>query len=56
VIQDASSFALKKTLRDVFPGRFTTKEPAAVELHATYSGFSDEVSVVELAPDKEAER
>ena len=24
VIQDGSSFALKKTLRDVFPGRFTT--------------------------------
>lgn len=56
VIQDGSSFALKKKLRDVFPGRFTTVEPAAVELHATYSGFSDEVSVVEIAPDKEAER
>jgi hypothetical protein len=56
VIQDGSSFAVKKKLRDVFPGRFTTIEPAAVELHATYSGFSDEVSAVEIAPDKEAER
>jgi len=56
LIQDGSSFALKKTLRDVFPGRFTTVEPAAVELHATFSGFSDEVSVVQIAPDKEAER
>ena len=56
VIQDGSSFALKKQLRDAFPGRFTTTEPAAVELHATYSGFSDEVSRVQLAPDKEAER
>jgi DDE family transposase len=56
VIQDGSSFALKKKLRGVFPGRFTTIEPAAVELHATYSGFSDEVSAVEIAPDKEAER
>jgi hypothetical protein len=56
VIQDGSSFALKKQLRNVFPGRFTTVEPAAVELHATYSGFSDEVSTVQLAPDKEAER
>jgi len=56
VIQDGSSFALKKKLRNVFPGRFTTVEPAAVELHATYSGFSDEVSSVQLAPDKEAER
>lgn len=56
VIQDGSSFALKKKLRDVFPGRFTTIEPAAVEIHATYSGFSDEVLCVEIAPDKEAER
>lgn len=56
VIQDGSSFAVKKKLRDVFPGRFTTIEPAAVELHATYSGFSDEVIAVELAPDCEAER
>jgi len=56
VIQDGSSFALKKSLSAVFPGRFTTIEPAAVELHATYSGFSDEVRAVEIAPDKEAER
>lgn len=56
VIQDGSSFAVKKHLRDVFPGRFTTIEPAAVELHATYSGFSDEVIAVTIAPDKEAER
>lgn len=56
VIQDGSSFALKKTLREAFPGRFTASEPAAVELHATYSGFSDEVRAVTIAPDKEAER
>jgi hypothetical protein len=56
VIQDGSSFALKKQLREVFPGRFTTTEPAAVEIHATYSGFSDEVSVVEIAPDCKPER
>jgi len=56
VIQDGSSFALKKKLRDVFPGRFTTVEPSAVEVHATYSGFFDEVSSVEIAPDSEAER
>jgi hypothetical protein len=56
MIQDGSSFALKHELRGVFPGRFTTKEPAAVELHVTYSGFSDEGSVVELAPDTKAER
>lgn len=56
VIQDGSSFALKKDLRDVFPGRFTTVDPAAVELHVTYSGFADEVRAVSIAPDKAAER
>ncbi len=56
VIQDGSSFALKNGLRHAFPGRFTTKEPAAVEIHATYSGFADEVISVQIAPDKEAER
>ena len=44
----------------MFSGRFTTVEPAAVEVHATYSGFSDEVSAVESAveitADSEQER
>jgi len=53
---NGSSFALKNELSKAFPGRFTTKEPAAIEIHATYSGFSDEVSSVQIAPDKEAER
>ena len=39
VIQDGSSFALKKELRDVFPGRFTTIEPAAVEGSRTVQRF-----------------
>lgn len=56
VIQDGSSFALKNALREVFSGRFTNIQPAAVEVHATYSGFSDEVSAVEIAADSEAER
>ena len=56
VIQDGSSFALKAQLQEAFPGRFTTLEPAAVEIHATYSGFADEVCAVQVAPDKEAER
>ncbi len=55
VIQDGSSFALKKALCNVFSGRFTTVEPAAVEVHATYSGFSDEVLAVQIASDSEAE-
>jgi hypothetical protein len=56
VIQDGSSFAVNRALHDVFPGRFTTIEPAAVEIHATYSGYSDEVIALHLAPDAEAER
>lgn len=56
VIHDGSSFALKAALSDTFPGRFTTIEPAAVEIHATYSGFADEVSRVQIAPDAQAER
>ena len=56
VIQDGSSFALKSALSDTFPGRFTTIEPAAVEVHVTYSGFADEVRRVQIAPDAQAER
>jgi hypothetical protein len=56
VIQDGSSFALKPSLREVFSGRFTTVEPAAVELHATFSGFRDDAIAVTIAPDSEAER
>ena len=56
MIQDGSSFALTSALSGTFPGRFTTIEPAAVEVHATYSGFADEVSRVQMAPDAKAER
>ena len=56
VIQDGSSFALQPTLAAAFPGRFTAIEPAAVEVHATYSGFADEVRRVAIAPDAHAER
>lgn len=56
IIQDGSSFAVKASLRGVFPGRFKTVEPAAVEVHATYSGFRDEVASVSVAPDTQHER
>ena len=56
IIQDGSSFALKDILQDVFPGRFTEVKPAAVELHATYSGFADQMIDVSLTPDKASER
>ena len=56
VIQDGSSFALKDALAGAFPGRFTKTDPAAVELHATFSAAADDLIAVQLAPDKEAER
>ena len=56
VIQDGSSFALKRCLRRTFPRRFKTIEPAAVEVHATFSGFADDVLQAHVAPDTAAER
>lgn len=56
VIQDGSSFAVKDKLSKMFPGRFTKVSPAAVELHATMSLFSNNVTNISLAADKEGER
>jgi hypothetical protein len=56
VIQDGSSFAVKPALQAAFPGRFKTREPAAVEIHATFSGFGDDAMRVSVAPDTTHER
>ncbi len=56
VIQDGSSFALKESLKEVFPGRFKTISPAAVELHATMDLLSDQPYQIVLAPDTNGER
>ena len=56
VIHDGSSFALKDGLAAIYPGRFTKNGAAAVELHASFSGFGDEVFAVSLAPDTVPER
>lgn len=55
-IQDGSSFALKPPLSEVFPGRFTTVSPAAVELHVDLELLSESVNQVVLSPDSSAER
>lgn len=55
-IQDGSSFALKHDLASVFPGRFTTVSPAAVELHVDLELLSDTVNQVVMSPDSSAER
>lgn len=56
VIHDGSSFALHDNLARVFPGRFTTIKPAAVELHATMSLKYDNLIGLTLTADSECER
>src|SRR5262249_36655845 len=51
VIQDGSSFAIHDSLREVFPGRFKTVKPAAVELHTTMDLLCDAPTTVVLTPD-----
>lgn len=54
-LQDGSSFALKWTLSDTFPGRFTRVSPAAVELHVTFDLLSEQPRCVMLTPDTDSE-
>lgn len=54
-IHDGSSYALKSTLKDTFPGRFTAVSPAAVELHISLDLLSEGINTVVLTPDSEAE-
>src|SRR5438094_2843630 len=56
VIQDGSSFAIHDGLREVFPGRFKTVKPAAVELHTTMDLLCDAPTVVVLTPDTASEQ
>jgi hypothetical protein len=51
IIQDGTSFAIHEALREVFPGRFTTVKPAAVELHLTMDLLCDAPTTVVLTPD-----
>jgi hypothetical protein len=56
LLHDGSSFAVHDALAKVFPGRHTTRNPAAVELHATMSLWSDQPIVLFIAPDTDGER
>src|SRR5947207_12452049 len=56
VIQDGSSFAIHDGLREVFPGRFKTVKPAAVELHTTMDLLCDAPTTVVLTPDTTSEQ
>lgn len=55
-MQDGTSFAVKPTLASVFPGRFTTISPAAVELHVDLDLLSEGVNHVALSADSAGER
>jgi hypothetical protein len=55
VIQDGSSFALHDALAKVFPGRFNTVKPAAVELHCTLDVLQDAPITIALSPDTDSE-
>ncbi len=56
IIQDGSSFAIKDSLKKVFPGRFTTVSPAAVEIHVTMDLLEGSVQDATLTADTEGER
>jgi hypothetical protein len=55
-LQDGTSFAVKRTLAEDFPGRFTTVSPAAVELHVNLELLSEGLNTIVLSPDSMAER
>lgn len=54
-LQDGTSFAVKSTLRELFPGRFKKVSPAAVELHVTLELLSEQASSIVLTPDTDSE-
>ncbi len=54
-LQDGTSFAVKSTLRERFPGRFRKVSPAAVELHVTLDLLSEQASSIVLTPDTDSE-
>lgn len=56
LLQDGSSFAVKDVLAPVYPGRFHTVSPAAVELHVTYDLLNEKLDAVTLTEDTAGER
>lgn len=54
-LQDGTSFAVKASLAEHFPGRFTTISPAAVELHVNMDLLTESMHSVMLSADCEAE-
>lgn len=55
-LQDGTSFAVHDGLADLFPGRFKTVSPAAVELHVRMDLLKGLPQSVTLTPDTSPER
>ena len=55
-LHDGTSLALKDSLAEQWPGRFTKISPAAVELHVTMDVWEDNAIDLTLTADKEGER
>ena len=53
---DGSSLSLKSGLSDIFPGRFTTTTPAAIELHVTMNLLSGQPEQIIMTEDTASER
>lgn len=56
MLQDGTSFAVHSKLKKIFKGRFTKKNPAAVEIHATLNLFNGSVEHATLTSDSASER
>ncbi|WP_165727385.1 IS4 family transposase [Pseudoalteromonas sp. 31A1] len=56
LIQDGSSIMLHRSLKDVFPGRFSNTCPAAIELHATLNLTQGCFEKAAITPDSYSER
>ncbi|WP_429060663.1 IS4 family transposase [Aeromonas veronii] len=56
LLQDGTSFAVHKSLATVFPGRFKTISPAAIECHMTMSLLEQKPVCMQLSADTASER
>ena len=52
---DGSSWAIRESLAEVYPGRFNTVSPAAIEVHSTYSLKYLRFQKSVFAPDTQSE-
>ena len=56
LLQDGTSFAVHKSLAEVFPGRFKTISPAAIECHMLMSLLEQSPVCMQVSADTASER